>query len=164
MPMSGAPVQPEVLLPSGIGGGGFMDQFNAGGGLHQGQYRAPRTDPSMPPPPDMTMVNEGLNSPIDAGFKSASRPVNSSGIFPATLGNPPPQPTAMPRDLMNFTGLLNNPNIFTRLGVGYNMGGLMGALGLALTDMNRFSQGNRDQQELSDQFNRWDLYQQQRRN
>lgn len=37
--------------------------------------------------------------------------------------------------LLNPTGTFNNPNMFTRAGLGYNEGGLMGALGYLLTNM-----------------------------
>lgn len=39
--------------------------------------------------------------------------------------------------LFNVTGNMTNPNMFTKMGVGYNQGGLMGALGYLLTDMNQ---------------------------
>ena len=71
-----------------------------------------------------------------------------------------PQPTGDPSKLFNFTGLLSNPNILSRLGVGYNMGGLLGALGMGLTDMNPNSAPNRQNQITADQFNQWQRQQQ----
>lgn len=41
------------------------------------------------------------------------------------------------QSLMNPTGTFDNPNMFVRAGAGYNQGGLMGALGYLLTDMNK---------------------------
>ncbi len=38
-------------------------------------------------------------------------------------------------NMLNMTGTGTNPNAFTRMGVGYNQGGLMGALGYLLTDL-----------------------------
>lgn len=66
-----------------------------------------------------------------------------------------PQPTGDPTKLFNFTGLLVNPNILTRLGVGYNMGGLLGALGMGLTDMNPNSQQNQKSAMDEQAFLQW---------
>lgn len=65
------------------------------------------------------------------------------------------QPQGSPTNLMNFSGLLTNPNIFSRLGEGYNRGGLFGALGLALTDMNPNSAANQAQAAQSDEWMRY---------
>lgn len=46
-------------------------------------------------------------------------------------------------NMLNMTGTAQNPNAFTRMGVGYNAGGLMGALGYLLTDLSQ--QNNRPQ-------------------
>ena len=47
--------------------------------------------------------------------------------------------------LMNFTGTAQEPNALVRAGVGYNQGGLIGALGYLLTDMSRQTNGSSNQ-------------------
>ena len=47
--------------------------------------------------------------------------------------------------LMNFTGTATEPNALVRAGVGYNQGGLIGALGYLLTDMSRQANGSSNQ-------------------
>lgn len=65
------------------------------------------------------------------------------------------QPQGDPRQLMNFTGLLDNPNALVRAAGGYNMGGLLGSLGYLLTDMNPNSQGNLHQAQMTDEARRF---------
>lgn len=95
------------------------------------------------------------------GITSGYQPPGGMLKKQQTSQQPIAAPTGDPRQLLNFTGLMDNPNILTRLGAGYNYGGLLGSLGLALTDMNPNSAGNLHQTEMQDQARRY--AQQQRR-
>ena len=94
---------------------------------------------------------------VDNMRSEANSLMNASGKPNAIPGafTPMEKPSGDPRNLMNFTGLLDNPNVLTRLGAGYNMGGLLGALGYAMTDMNPNSTGNMKQAQLTDEARRY---------
>lgn len=69
------------------------------------------------------------------------------------------KPDGASSNMFNLTGLLQNPNIMTRLGAGYELGGLMGALGLAFTDMNPNSSANQQQNTDASEWNRYRMMQ-----
>lgn len=69
------------------------------------------------------------------GPRNASdRPSDAQMMGSGNIGNPGGDDWS---SLFNVTGNMSSPNMFTKMGVGYNEGGLMGALGYLLTDMNK---------------------------
>lgn len=91
-----------------------------------------------PPPvqPFDPFANGGMQPPQQYNV-GASSPVPQGGMpFQAPPQQmQPPQPGQQPGfgDLFNLTGTPQDPNIFLRLAEGYNRGGVVGAIGSALT-------------------------------
>ena len=131
------PQQPGYgLLPPPAGGNAQSDPMGMMG-------NGPLID--LPPLPGMGGAPEvlpvsGGPSAMQQGLQHASGQHNMSDR-PTTeqmMGAPGPQGGGPEwANMLNLTGTGTNPNAFTRMGVGYNSGGLMGALGYLLTDLSQ---------------------------
>lgn len=138
------PPKPPLNQPTG-GDGSNFNQGNQYFGAPMGDNGMALPEPenygptgvtsqqgSMPGSSLLQMQQQDLYSPI--------QPVQS---YQPNNFVPPQQTTQQQQgqsqkanwaNLINPIGTAMNPNMFTRLGVGYNQGGLMGSLGALLTD------------------------------
>lgn len=139
---------------------------------YQGQLSAfsPQGDGQvMPPAPDKNGKVDGI-TPMAPTYGTTADTIEADKMRQQVMGGggggggapangavmaPPGAAT----NLFNFSGLLQNPNIMTRLGAGYELGGLMGALGLAFTDMNPNSSANQQQNTDASEWNRYRMMQ-----
>jgi hypothetical protein len=126
------------LLPPPLGGDAQTDPMGLMG-------NGPLIDlpplPGMggaPPAPAPTGIDQGGAEALPIQGQTQRQPMGAQG-------GQGQQPQGAPdwANMLNLTGTGTNPNAFTRMGVGYNAGGLMGALGYLLTDLSE--QNNRPQ-------------------
>lgn len=108
--------------------------------------------PGVLPPLPPNSQDYSLNIP-DYSQPQFSGPIGGTqpaGQKAQMFGGQPMQTTASMGDLFNPIGTIANPNAFLRMANGYEQGGLLGALGYLLTDMNQ--QGGQQPQQQPQQM------------
>lgn len=125
-------------------------------------YRQQNQEAQMLPDPNMKGAKTVSGGSAIPGGSFGPPPAPQGGYTPVSqtqmipsAGAEPPNP-GMPGfgSLFNMTGTMQNPNALLKGGVGYNQGGLLGALGAMLTDMNMNSPQNKYDRDLQDYQNR----------